>query len=65
MPTGALHTESSKAVTNAVPAGDAMHFWLESYAGMKGVVTKATFVRMAGEPLYNFDIQFIPTDYIL
>jgi len=65
MPTGALHTTSTKHVTNAKPAGEPMHFWLESYQGIKGVVTKATFVRMAGEPIYNFDIQFIPTDYIL
>jgi len=65
MPTGAFHNTLSKDVTNAQPAGDAMHFWLESYAGIKGIVTKATFVRIAGEPIYNFDIQFIPTDYIL
>ena len=65
MPTGALHTTSTKHVTNAKPAGEPMHFWLESYQGIKGVVTKATFVRVAGEPIYNFDIQFIPTDYIL
>lgn len=65
MPTGGHHTRSSKAVTNAQTASDPMHFWTESYEGIKGVVTKATFVRMAGEPIYNFDIQFIPSDMIL
>ena len=65
MPTGPFHNTLSKDVTNAQPAGNEMHFWLESYAGIKGIITKATFVRIAGEPIYNFDIQFIPTDYIL
>jgi len=65
MPTGGFHTTNSKDVINARPASDELHFWLESYAGIKGIVTKATFTRVAGEPIYRFDIQFIPTDYVI
>ena len=32
---------------------------------IKGAVTKATFVQVGGEPIYQFNIQFVPVDYII
>ena len=32
---------------------------------IKGSVTKATFVQMGGEPIYQFNIQFVPVDFII
>jgi len=32
---------------------------------IKGAVTKATFVQIGGEPIYQFNIQFVPVDSIL
>ena len=32
---------------------------------IKGAVTKATFVQIGGEPIYQFNIQFVPVDSII
>tara|TARA_R110002012_G_scaffold284966_2_gene475912 strand:- start:1334 stop:2530 length:1197 start_codon:yes stop_codon:yes gene_type:complete len=32
---------------------------------IKGSVTKATFVQLGGEPIYQFNIQFVPVDYLI
>ena len=32
---------------------------------IKGAVTKATFVQLGGEPIYQFNIQFVPVDYLI
>jgi len=32
---------------------------------IKGAITKATFVQVGGEPIYQFNIQFVPVDFLI
>ena len=67
MPTGPLHDTDSKhpnqaedastEVLNPSATGDK--------AFIKGTVTKATFVQLGGEPIYQFNIQFVPVEHII
>ena len=67
MPTGAFETLESKSVTDAVAAStkpenpDSNN----DRSFIKGAVTKATFVQVGGEPVYSFNIQFIPASFII
>jgi len=67
MPTGRLVKPSEKEATAAKPASSTIEDTNDSYefSFIKGAVTKATFVQMGGEPIYSFDIQFLPIDRIL
>jgi len=66
MPTG-NRKPSKKEATAAEPASTIVEDTTDSkdFSFIKGAVTKATFVQMAGEPIYSFDIQFLPIDRIL
>ena len=67
MPTGTHMTPSKKAPDKAKPASseitnpDNEH----DFSFIKGTITKATFVQIAGEPIYQFNIQFLPIDNII
>jgi hypothetical protein len=67
MPTGRFETLDSKSVEDAVSAStkpdepDSNN----DRSFIKGGVTKATFVQVGGEPVYSFNIQFIPASYII
>tara|TARA_R100001510_G_scaffold23940_1_gene21059 strand:- start:19072 stop:20454 length:1383 start_codon:yes stop_codon:yes gene_type:complete len=67
MPTGAFETLESKSVKDAVAAStepenpDSNN----DRSFIKGGVTKATFVQVGGEPVYSFNIQFIPASFII
>jgi len=67
MPTGKFETLDSKSVNDAVSAStkpdepDSNN----DRSFIKGGITKATFVQLGGEPVYSFNIQFIPASYIL
>lgn len=67
MPTGRLVKPSEKEATAAKAASTVIEDTNDSYefSFIKGAVTKATFVQMGGEPIYSFDIQFLPIDRIL
>ena len=58
---------SEKEAVKAHPASSIIEEPNDSYelTFIKGAVTKATFVQIAGEPIYSFDIQFLPIDRIL
>ena len=58
---------SEKEAVKAHPASSVIEDPNDSYelTFIKGAVTKATFVQMGGEPIYSFDIQFLPIDSIL
>ena len=60
-----LHNPDEKDVTNALAAGVRFEDTKNSYTGIKGGVDKATFVRLGGEPIYQFTIIFLPADVIL
>ena len=60
-----LRNPERKDVTNAVLAGARFEDTKNSYTGIKGGVDKATFVRLGGEPIYQFTIIFLPADVIL
>ncbi len=60
-----LREPDRKGVENAVAAGARFEDTKNSYTGIKGGVDKATFVRMGGEPIYQFTIIFLPADVIL
>lgn len=60
-----LHKPDRKGVENATLAGVQFSDAKNSYTGIKGGVDKATFVRLGGEPLYQFTIIFLPADVIL
>ena len=66
MPTGD-RKPSKKEATSAFSASSIIEDTNDSkdFSFIKGAVTKATFVQMAGEPIYSFDIQFLPIDRIL
>ena len=67
MPTGPFHDidskhpnkakDASSKVVNPNATGDK--------AFIKGTVTKATFVQIGGEPIYQFNIQFVPVEHII
>ena len=67
MPTGRFETLDSKSVNDAVSAStkpdepDSNN----DRSFIKGGITKATFVQIGGEPVYSFNIQFIPASFIL
>ena len=67
MPTGRFETLDSKSVKDAVSAStkpeepDSNN----DRSFIKGGVTKATFVQVGGEPVYSFNIQFIPASFII
>ena len=67
MPTGANMTADDKTLDKAKPASSVITDTDESRdnAFIKGTITKATFVQIAGEPIYKFDIQFLPIDSII
>ena len=67
MPTGAFETLDSKSVTDAVAASTKPESpdSNNDRAFIKGAVTKATFVQVGGEPVYTFNIQFIPASFII
>jgi hypothetical protein len=67
MPTGMGEDVRSKSVNNAVSASTKVDspFNGNDRAFIKGFVTKATFVQIAGEPVYTFNIQFTPANIIL
>lgn len=67
MPTGAGETQDTKSVDNAVSASTKVDSPSDGddRAFIKGFVTKATFVQIAGEPVYTFNIQFTPASIIL
>jgi len=67
MTTGTYHLQNpeTKDVENATLAGVEFSDAKNSYTGIKGGVDKATFVRLGGEPLYQFTIIFLPADVIL
>ena len=60
-----LRNPDRKDVTNAALAGVRFEDTKNSYTGIKGGVDKATFVRLGGEPIYQFTIIFLPADVIL
>ena len=59
--------KNEKEAVKAHPASSVIEDPNDSYelTFIKGAVTKATFVQMGGEPIYAFDIQFLPIDRIL
>ena len=67
MPTGTFITPSKKTPDKAFLASseitnpDNEH----DFSFIKGTITKATFVQIAGEPIYQFNIQFLPIDNII
>ena len=67
MPTGANRKKKDKEATAAELASTIIEDTNSrtEFSFIKGAVTKATFVQMAGEPIYSFDIQFLPIDRIL
>ncbi len=67
MPTGMSENIKTKSVDNAVSASTKVDspFNGDDRAFIKGFVTKATFVQIAGEPVYTFNIQFTPANIIL
>ena len=60
-----LRNVERKDVGNALAAGTVFDDSKNSYTGIKGGVDSATFVRLGGEPLYQFTIIFLPADVIL
>lgn len=67
MPTGAFETLESKSVSDAVAASTKPESpdSNNDRSFIKGGVTKATFVQIGGEPVYSFNIQFIPASFII
>lgn len=67
MTTGSYYLQNPdrKSVEYAVAAGARFEDTKNSYTGIKGGVDKATFVRLGGEPIYQFTIIFLPADVIL
>lgn len=67
MPTGAFETLESKSVSDAVAASTKPETpdSNNDRSFIKGVVTKATFVQVGGEPVYTFNIQFVPASFII
>lgn len=67
MTTGSYYLQNPdrKGVEHAVAAGARFEDTKNSYTGIKGGVDKATFVRLGGEPIYQFTIIFLPADVIL
>ena len=67
MPTGAFENQGTKSVDNAVSASTKVDSPSDGddRAFIKGFVTKATFVQIAGEPVYTFNIQFTPANIII
>ena len=67
MPTGANMLATDKDISKAEPASsiildpDAD----DDFSFIKGTITKATFVQIGGEPIYQFNIQFLPIDTII
>ena len=67
MPTGGTKKAADKHPDQAELASAEIEETNDSqdYSFIKGAVTKATFVQIGGEPIYQFNIQFIPVDSIL
>jgi len=67
MPTGPFHDQDSKHPEQAENASSEVSNPQDNNdkAFIKGTVTKATFVQMGGEPIYQFNIQFVPVDHII
>jgi len=67
MPTGPLHDTDSKHPSQAEDASTEVlnPNATGDKAFIKGTVTKATFVQLGGEPIYQFNIQFVPVEHII
>tara|TARA_B100001094_G_C18167746_1_gene793164 strand:+ start:237 stop:1430 length:1194 start_codon:yes stop_codon:yes gene_type:complete len=67
MPTGPFHDQDSKHPEQAENASSEVSNPQDNNdkAFIKGTVTKATFVQIGGEPIYQFNIQFVPVDHII
>jgi hypothetical protein len=67
MPTGANMNADDKTLDNARPASSVITDTDDSRDNtfIKGTITKATFVQIGGEPIYQFNIQFLPIDSII
>ena len=67
MPTGTGYNARSKSIIRAKPASSVINDPDKSndFSFIKGTITKATFVQIGGEPLYQFNIQFLPIDFII
>lgn len=59
--------ENETTLDKALPAGT--DFNIERYGftrtGIGGTIDKATFVQIGGEPIYQFNILFTPTNHII
>tara|TARA_R110002167_G_scaffold137744_1_gene324825 strand:- start:688 stop:1872 length:1185 start_codon:yes stop_codon:yes gene_type:complete len=67
MPTGPGINARGKSIINAKPASSVIDDPDSDgdFSFIKGTITKATFVQIGGEPLYQFNIQFLPIDVII
>ena len=67
MPTGKGYGPTTKGVQMAQPASSVIDDPDASndFSFIKGTITKATFVQIGGEPIYQFNIQFLPIDVII
>ena len=67
MPTGPGINARGKSIINAKSASSVIDDPDSDidFSFIKGTITKATFVQIGGEPLYQFNIQFLPIDAII
>ena len=67
MPTGPGINARGKSIINAKSASSVIDDPDSDgdFSFIKGTITKATFVQIGGEPLYQFNIQFLPIDVII
>ena len=67
MPTGVGVKANEKGPEKAVDASTVISDANDENEGtfIKGAVTKATFTQIGGEPIYTFNIQFVPIDFII
>ena len=67
MPTGPGMNSEDKTLDNAEPASSIIADTDNERDNrfIKGTITKATFVQIGGEPIYQFNIQFLPIDSII
>ena len=67
MPTGKGIDARGKSIINAKSAASVIDDpdSDSDFSFIKGTITKATFVQIGGEPIYQFNIQFLPIDVII
>tara|TARA_R100000951_G_scaffold111380_1_gene110337 strand:+ start:487 stop:1638 length:1152 start_codon:yes stop_codon:yes gene_type:complete len=67
MPTGKGINARGKSIINAQSASSIIDDpdSDSDFSFIKGTITKATFVQIGGEPIYQFNIQFLPIDVII